>query len=112
MYLNFNNNYNNTNNPNHSAAQFPTDCVACHTTNPGWTPTSWDHDGQYFPIYSGRHDQEWDTCFDCHTNSNDYSVYTCLTCHTQNSTNNDHSEVNGYIYESSACLQCHPDGED
>jgi hypothetical protein len=104
--------FDNTNDPNHQAANFPTDCVACHTTNPGWAPANWDHDGQYFPIYSGKHNDEWDTCFDCHTNSNDYSVFTCLTCHTQNSTNNDHSEVNDYVYESSACLQCHPDGED
>ncbi|WP_103052388.1 cytochrome c3 family protein [Hanstruepera neustonica] len=104
--------YNTTNDPNHQAANFPTDCASCHTTNPGWTPATFDHDGQYFPIYTGRHDNEWSSCTDCHTNSNDYSVYTCITCHTQGNTADQHEDVNDYVYQSSACLQCHPDGSD
>ncbi len=108
--------FDNTNDPNHSAAQFPTDCVQCHTTNPGWTPTTWDHDAQYFPIYSGKHDGEWNECIDCHNNTNDYSVYNCLNCHEhndQNQVDNDHDhpdepEFDGYVYESTACVSCHP----
>ena len=46
-----------TQNPNHQTSGFSTDCVACHTTNPDWTPAEFDHDGQYFPIYSGKHRQ-------------------------------------------------------
>ena len=104
--------YNLTNDPNHQAAQFPTDCVACHTTNPGWTPATFDHDGQYFPIYSGKHKEgeAWDSCVECHTNPASYAVFTCFTCHSQSESNNDHSEVSGYIYDSNACLDCHPDG--
>ncbi len=107
--------YSGATNPNHSSAQFPTDCVECHTTNPGWTPSTFNHDGQYFPIYSGKHQGEWNQCIDCHTNPNDYSLFSCIDCHehdNQNEVNNDHSEVNGYVYESNACLECHPDGND
>ncbi len=108
--------FDNTNDPNHSATQFPTDCVQCHTTNPGWTPTTWDHDDQYFPVYSGKHDNEWNECIDCHTNSNDYTVFNCLNCHEhndQNQVDNDHDhpdqpEFDGYVYESNACYTCHP----
>jgi hypothetical protein len=104
--------YNQTTDPDHIAAGFPTDCVICHTTNPGWMPTTWDHDGMYFPIYSGPHEGEWNACMDCHMNPNDYSVFTCLTCHDKPQTNDEHDGVPGYVYESNACLQCHPDGTD
>lgn len=102
--------YDQTSDPNHTAAGFPMDCAACHTTNPGWTPANWDHDGQYFPIYSGRHRGEWNDCTDCHTNPANYSEFSCFACHGQTQTNNDHSEVNGYAYDSMLCLECHPDG--
>ena len=101
--------FNSTNNPNHASAQFPSDCIQCHSVN-AWEPSSFNHDDQYFPIYSGQHDNEWNTCNECHPNPNDYAVFTCTTCHTLNATNNDHDEVNGYIYDSNACLSCHPDG--
>ncbi len=103
--------YNNTTDPNHKSAQFPTDCIECHNES-AWTPASFDHDGQYFPIYNGKHKDEWNSCTDCHTNTNNYAVFTCLTCHTSSETNNDHKDVSGYVYESGACLQCHPNGED
>lgn len=103
--------YANTTNPNHVAANFPTDCVQCHTTDPGWMPATFDHDGQFFPINSGKHENEWNSCTDCHLNPNDYSVFTCLTCHKQGETDDEHDGVGGYIYESNACLACHPDGE-
>jgi len=103
-------NYNQTTNPNHASAQFPTTCADCHTQT-AWTPSTFDHDGQYFPIYSGQHDNEWDLCADCHTNPSDYSVFTCTTsCHSQSSTNNEHQGVGGYQYLSSACYACHPTG--
>ncbi len=103
--------YNQTNNPNHMAAQFPTDCAACHNQN-AWIPANWDHDALYFPIYDGKHEDEWNQCSDCHSNPNNYSIFTCLTCHTLNETNEEHEEVTGYQYNSNACLACHPDGED
>ncbi len=103
-------NYNQTNNPAHAAAQFPTTCADCHTQT-AWSPANWNHDSQYFPIYSGKHKNEWNTCSDCHTNPANYAVYTCTTsCHPQASTNNKHNGVNGYSYNSAACYNCHPTG--
>lgn len=101
--------YDNTNNPNHQAANFPTDCIQCHTEN-AWTPATFDHDGQFFPIYSGKHKDEWSDCIDCHTNPDNFAVFTCITCHTQGETADDHDEVTDYVWESNACLACHPDG--
>ncbi len=106
-------NYNNTTNPNHQASGFGTQCEDCHTTK-GWTPATFDHDGQYFPIYSGKHRGEWNNCSDCHTNSNDYSQFSCLNCHEhrQSKMDDEHKEVSGYSYVSSACLSCHPNGSE
>ena len=101
--------YNNTNDPAHASAQFPTSCEDCHTEN-AWDPSTFDHDAQYFPIYSGKHREEWNQCIDCHANISNYSDFTCKTCHAQSETNNNHSEVSGYLYESFKCLECHPDG--
>jgi hypothetical protein len=106
--------YNNTADPDHEAAQFPTDCTVCHDQN-AWMPSTFDHDGLYFPIYSGKHDGEWNACSDCHTNPNNYSIFSCLGCHPHNNqaeTNSQHNGVNGYQYLSSACYACHPDGQD
>jgi hypothetical protein len=105
--------YNNTTNPDHQTAQFPTDCTQCHSQT-AWSPSTFNHDAMYFPIYSGKHEGEWNLCSDCHTNSNNYSVFSCLGCHPHNNqaqTNADHNGVSGYQYLSSACYACHPDGE-
>lgn len=106
-----NDDYAQANNPNHQAANFPTDCVSCHTTNPGWMPANFDHDNMYFPIYSGKHQDEWNSCIECHTNTSNYAIFNCLECHQAGETADQHDGVNGYIYESNACFQCHPNGE-
>jgi len=103
--------YNNTTNPNHTAAGFPTDCVSCHTTST-WLGAQFDHDGQYFPIYSGKHRQQWSACSDCHQNASSYAVFTCLTCHehTKSRMDSAHQGRSGYVYDSQACYSCHPRG--
>ncbi|MEZ4910823.1 MAG: hypothetical protein R2774_08165 [Saprospiraceae bacterium] len=106
--------YNNTSDPDHQTAMFPADCTSCHSQN-GWVPSTFDHDNMYFPIYSGKHDNEWNLCSDCHTNSGDYGVFSCLNCHehnNQNQVDDDHDGVSGYQYNSNACYSCHPNGED
>lgn len=105
--------YNNTTNPNHLAAGFPTTCENCHNTI-DWTQTTWDHDAQYFPIYSGKHQGEWSVCADCHVNPNNYQIFECIFCHEHNQQDMDdeHQGVPGYVYQSAACYACHPDGED
>jgi hypothetical protein len=103
--------YQTTTNPNHSAAAFPTTCTTCHTTST-WLGAVFNH--TWFPIYSGTHNQGvWTTCADCHTNSNDYSVFACINCHTHNksTTDSEHQGISGYVYNSSNCYQCHPTGQ-
>ena len=103
--------YNNTTDPNHQSAGFGTDCQSCHSQN-AWQPASFDHDTQFFPIYSGHHQGRWNACSDCHTQSNDYSIFSCITCHEHNQqdTDNQHNNVQGYVYQSDACYACHPTG--
>jgi hypothetical protein len=105
--------YANTSNPAHQASGFSTDCLLCHTTAPGWRPADFKiHDGQYFPIYSGSHRGEWNSCSDCHENLSDYTGFTCLSCHehSQSRMDGEHDEVRNYQYNSVACLDCHPRG--
>lgn len=106
------NDYNNTNDPSHSAANFPTDCTECHTQK-AWKPSTFDHDGQYFPIYSGSHRGQWNSCTDCHTTANNYTLFSCIDCHEHNKTDMDskHREESGYVYYSINCLDCHPNGK-
>lgn len=103
--------YNNTTNPNHLAANFPMQCEQCHSTT-AWLPASFDHDNLYFPIYSGKHKNKWNNCNECHTTPSNYSQFSCINCHEHNRADMDgeHQGVNGYVYESAACLSCHPSG--
>ncbi|NCS88476.1 MAG: hypothetical protein GW789_07015, partial [Ignavibacteria bacterium] len=104
--------YDNSTNPNHAGAQFPTNCDECHSTN-GWSPAQFDHDGRFFPIYSGKHAGEWNLCGDCHTNPSNISVFSCTDCHEHNKPDmdNEHQGISGYIYASSECFACHPAGD-
>ena len=102
--------YQTVTNPNHVSAGFPKTCDTCHTTA-SWLGAVFNH--TQFPIYSGNHRQGvWTTCADCHVNSSDYSVFSCINCHTHNKTSTDqnHSGVRGYVYNSLNCYQCHPTG--
>ncbi len=103
--------YNATTDPPHQSAQFPTDCEACHTQT-AWEPATFEHDGQYFPIFSGEHNGEWNSCSDCHTDATNYANFSCINCHEHNQadTDSDHEGISGYVYESRACYSCHPTG--
>ncbi|MFC2170625.1 hypothetical protein ACFLQJ_01450 [Calditrichota bacterium] len=102
--------YNDTDDPDHQAAGFPTDCEQCHNTT-DWEDADFNH-LQWFPIYTGRHRNEWESCSDCHTNPNDFTVFSCIDCHEHNrqDTDRQHDEEEDYVYESEACYECHPDG--
>jgi hypothetical protein len=105
--------YQGTTDPDHETAGFPLTCEDCHTTST-WLGATFDHDNQYFPIYSGKHQGEWNDCSDCHYNPSDYSSFSCILCHEhsdQSQVDNDHSEVNGYVYNGQSCYECHPDGD-
>jgi hypothetical protein len=106
--------YNQVNNPNHLSGGFPTDCVLCHTQD-AWSPSTFDHDGLYFPIYDGKHEGEWNDCVDCHIVAGNFSVFSCIDCHEHDNPADladEHEDVPGYVYESNACYACHPTGED
>jgi hypothetical protein len=90
--------YNSTTNPQHSSAGFPTNCESCHNTV-AWQPSTFNHDAQYFPIYSGRHRNRWSLCSDCHQTATNFSVHSCnISCHR-----NDH-------HQDQDCYICHPTG--
>ncbi len=100
-------------NPDHQALNFTTDCASCHTLDLNWMPARFQqHDDEYFPIYTGAHAGEWNECTDCHLNPANYSEFTCTTCHGRSETDDDHDGVGGYVYESNACLACHPTGSE
>jgi len=103
--------YDGTTDPNHAAAGFPQSCQECHNTV-AWDQADFNHDGQWFPIYSGTHNNEWDSCSQCHPNGSNYQEFTCISCHehSQSRMDGEHDEVGGYQYNSAACYDCHPDG--
>lgn len=98
--------------PDHDLSGFSTDCASCHTLEPGWRPSTIDHDGDYFPIFSGPHNDVWDACTDCHSSGGNYAIFSCFKCHTPGNTDNKHDDVPNYTYESNACFACHPTGEE
>jgi len=106
--------YDGTRDPNHQAAGFPTDCELCHTTN-NWDGAEFtEHDSLYFPIFSGRHRNEWDSCSECHVSASNFSVFECINCHEHQCSdmNDKHKDVGGYSCVSTACYSCHPTGEE
>jgi hypothetical protein len=107
--------YDRTNDPDHRAADFPIDCGACHNTR-DWDGARFEHDAEWFPIYTGRHREEWDRCSECHPVSTNYSAFDCLGCHPhsdEQKTFDQHQgeDVIDYVYDSLECYDCHPRGE-
>ncbi len=101
--------YEETSDPDHQTAGFPTSCESCHfPSHVYWTQAVFDHQ---FPITSGKHVIA--DCTDCHTTSN-YKEFYCLSCHAHNENNmsKKHKNVGGYVYNSLNCYACHPQGKD
>ncbi len=104
--------YDNTTNPNHVTSGFSTDCATCHSIQT-WNDAKFDHDKLYFPIYSGKHQGEWDNCTDCHRNTSNYSEFTCTDCHehSKSKMDSENDDVRNYVYNSNKCYACHPRGQ-
>ncbi len=100
--------YQGTTDPDHEALGFPFECEGCHSTTT-WYGGSFDHD---FPIDSGKHKDI--SCSECHLVPGNFSVFTCTDCHahTKSKMDDKHDEVNGYVYDTMACYNCHPDGKE
>ncbi|MEI7525695.1 MAG: hypothetical protein WCJ95_15245, partial [Mariniphaga sp.] len=103
------NEFNTTNNPAHAVAKFPTNCEFCHTVTV-WTTTTYNHDAQYFPIYSGNHQGAWTLCTQCHTTATNFGIFNCLVCHPQTTMASAHKALKTYLYNSTNCYACHPKG--
>ncbi len=94
--------FNQTTDPGHVAARFPTDCLACHTTA-NWN-TNFDHATTQFPL-TGAHRST--TCAQCHGDG----VYvgkptTCVSCHqTDFNQTNDPNHVAAHF--PTDCTACH-----
>lgn len=99
-------NYTNAANPPHASFGLSQQCQDCHGTV-NWGAGNWNH---HFPINSGAHAGL--ACFDCHDDPNNRPAFACINCHThsQNTTNNHHNGVNGYVYTTAGCYACHPNG--
>ena len=103
--------YNSVQSPNHAGSGFSKNCELCHGFY-GWKPAQFsEHDG-FFPIFSGNHAGVWNQCGDCHINPGSYQIFSCLTCHehSKDRMDREHREVAGYVYDSNACYNCHPNG--
>jgi len=89
----------------HASLNLSHDCEQCHTIN-GWTPSSFSHP---FPL-AGNHNVSCVTCHD----AGSAQTFTCFNCHEhrQSEADDEHKEVSGYSYNSSACYNCHPNGKD
>jgi hypothetical protein len=98
--------YDATANPDHAASGFPTICESCHNTAT-WFGAVFNH---RFPINSGPHSPL--DCTDCHTVPNNFVMFSCIDCHDHRQSEMDdrHSDVNGYVWTTSACISCHPTG--
>jgi len=101
-----------TENPNHVANSFSTNCQECHGMD-DWQPAFLPNHDVFFPIFSGEHDGVWSDCVVCHQNPATFTDFTCLTCHEhqQPKMDEEHQGIAGYAYESNACFTCHPTGE-
>jgi hypothetical protein len=67
--------YNNTNNPAHSAAGFPTTCASCHSTST-WSGAVFDHS-----MFSMNHQGAGGVCSTCHNNPANFGQSTCSNHH-------------------------------
>jgi|WetSurMetagenome_2_1015567.scaffolds.fasta_scaffold01384_2 hypothetical protein len=94
-------NYLATTNPNHTASGFATACLTCHTTNPGWKPTTFNHSA--FPLTLGH---SGPTCIECHKGNYTSTSTDCYSCHQvdyNNTTNPNHKTLAFAV----TCTQCH-----
>ena len=95
-------NYNQTQNPNHTAAGFPQQCEVCHNTT-AWQPASFDHSSTGFPL-TGLHAKV--QCALCHIGGRYAGTPTnCYACHSTeyNSTTNPNHVAAGFPQDCSLC---------
>lgn len=94
--------------PSHVAAGFPTSCESCHFSTSTWFGAQFDH-STFFPLQGAHRLLD---CTDCHTVPANFAAFSCIDCHEhrQSEMDDKHREVSGYVWQSSACVSCHPSG--
>jgi hypothetical protein len=98
--------------PNHVAANYPTTCLTCHTT---WVTTAWLGAVFNHTFFQLPHPPRGTAavCSDCHVVPTDYSQFSCIACHTspgahsKTGTDQEHTNVGGYVYGATTCYNCH-----
>ncbi len=93
--------YENTDDPNHAQAGFPTDCEGCHTTST-WEGAEVDHN-QFFPLTGAHRTLD---CQECHSDGFEGTPTDCWSCHRSdyNSTNDPDHQAAGFPQD---CEVCH-----
>ncbi|MEZ4892892.1 MAG: hypothetical protein R2778_07720 [Saprospiraceae bacterium] len=74
------NDFNQTVNPNHLAANIPMECDMCHTTDPGWSPATFPIHNDYY-VLNGAHVPIANDCAACHNGDYNNTPNTCNGCH-------------------------------
>jgi hypothetical protein len=85
-----------------------TTCLTCH---PNGEPIgAMEH--PFFPTSVGTK-HEGNTCKDCHASQENRHELACITCHEHEQEPMDakHVAIVDYMWESSSCFMCHPNGE-
>lgn len=101
-----------TTNPGHGTAGIGMLCGDCHTAD-GWHPAPFPQHEAIFPLQTSKRHRDI-ACAVCHDTPLSYKEFSCFNgCHSKPDTDKDHEgEVAGYVYDSTACLNCHPKGEE
>ena len=84
-------------------------CVSCHprANKPGLM----DHD-PFFPI-NAADTHGGVSCTECHASRTDRSQLSCTSCHAHQQADmaTVHAAVPGFVFESTMCVTCHPQGQ-
>ena len=101
--------YQATRSPDHALAGFGQTCEQCHVSTNNWRNVNFAH--PQFPINNGEHGGF--ACNQCHLQPNNFQSFSCTHCHDhrQSEMDGEHDDVNGYVWQSSACYQCHTKGK-
>ncbi len=94
--------YKSTTNPNHTAANFSTDCSVCHNTST-WAGATFDHSKTKFPLTGGHKPLQ---CNQCHTGGSFASTpANCDACHMANykRTTNPNHVMDSFPLDCSLC---------
>ncbi|HHH53579.1 MAG TPA: hypothetical protein ENK91_07965, partial [Bacteroidetes bacterium] len=97
--------YDGTTKPNHKQIGVGTDCITCHTADPGWSPAEFTIHNEYYEL-TGAHLDIQNECLLCHTEDYKNTPVSCEGCHIDNynnSQNPNHSKLNF----NTDCAECH-----